>query len=412
MIQKARIKLIILTMSSLLILLAVIVTGMNIINYHSVVSEADEVLSILSRNQGVFPDYKDTNSEEELPHNMSPELPYESRFFSVLLDSSGNVIQTETDHILTINASTAEEYALLALESNLTQGFIENFRFIRYSEGSSERITFLDYGRKLEAFRRFLYASMGMSAAGFIIIFIIVIFYSSKIIYPIEESHKKQKRFITDAGHEIKTPLTIINANVDVLEMEIGENECLTDIHQQTKRLTSLTNDLIYLARMEESDYSIPMIEFPISEIVYETTSSFKVLAQNQGKELTWNVQPALFLKGNDHAIEKLVSTLMNNALKYSSENGSIFLELIQQNKNLLLAITNTTESPISDENLQHIFDRFYRIDSSHNSETGGHGIGLSLAKAIVTEHRGKINAKMIDEHTFKITVTLPIKNN
>lgn len=399
-------------MISLFVLLSVIVTGMNIINYHSVVSEADQVLLILSRNQGEFPDYKDNDSKEKLPDNMSPEIPYESRFFSVLLDTSGNIIQTETAHILAVDTSTAKEYALQALKKNQTRGFMDNFRFIRCSEDSYERITFLDYGRKLNAFKFFLYVSIGMSTAGFVIIFIIVIFYSNKIIYPVEESTKKQKRFITDAGHEIKTPLTIINANVDVLEMEIGENECLTDIHQQTQRLTSLTNDLIYLARMEEGDYSVPMIEFPISEIIDDTTSSFKVLAKKQGKKLTWKIQPELFLSGNENAIERLVSTLMNNALKYSPQGGKIFLEFIQQNKNLCLTITNTTESSISEENLRHLFERFYRIDASHNSETGGHGIGLSLAKAIVTEHHGKIDAKMVDEHTFRIIVLLPVKNN
>lgn len=203
--------------------------------------------------------------------------------------------------------------------------------------------------------------------------------------------------------------MTIINANVDVLEMDMGKNECLEDILQQTKRLTSLTNDLVYLARMEESENSLQMIEFPVSEVVYETAMSFKTLAQSQEKDFICNVQPILSMRGNDKAIQQLVSILMDNALKYSPAGGSISLNFISQSRTLLLTVFNTTQTVINPDDLHCVFDRFYRTDPSRNSETGGHGIGLSVAKSIVTAHGGKIHAHTQDGRSFQITADLSV---
>lgn len=407
MIKKLKIKFSILSAISILALLLVIVAGMNIINYNSVVKEADDVLSLLSKNKGAFPDFKGGKGEK-LPPNMSPELPYESRYFSVLLNASGNVIQSETSRIASIDIGKAIEYAKEAANVSDTRGFIGNFRFVRYSEGNNFRITFLDCGRKLDSFNSFLFASISMAFIGFLIVVFVIVFFSGKIIRPIAESYEKQKRFITDAGHEIKTPLTIINANVDILEMELGQNECLEDIQQQTKRLTELTNNLVYLARMEEAENNMPMIEFPISEVVHDTAAPFKILAYTQNKEFEFNIQPMLSIKGNDKAIEQLVSILMDNALKYCPGGGRICLDLIKQNKSVNLTVFNTSATEISNDRLGFVFDRFYRTDLSRNSETGGYGIGLSIAKAIVAAHGGKIQASTKDGQSFQITASFP----
>ncbi|MCH5256825.1 MAG: HAMP domain-containing histidine kinase [Lachnospiraceae bacterium] len=406
MIKKLKIKFIVLSMTSLFILLLIIVAGMNIINYTSVCNEADDILSLISQNRGVFPDFKG-KGPNRLPPNMSPELQYESRYFSVLLDASGNLIHVETSRITSVDTSTAIEYAKSVMEKGKNRGFINNFRFVQSHEGNTTRIIFLDHGRKLDSFNRFLIISSGMALAGFIVVFFIISFCAGKITGPIAESYEKQKRFITDAGHEIKTPLTIINANVDILEMDIGKNECLEDIQQQSKRLTTLVNDLIYLARMEEAENSLQMIEFPVSEVVYETAMPFKTPALARNIDFTCNVQPMLSMRGNDKAIQQLVSILMDNALKYSPQGGSISLNFTRQNKILSLTVFNTTQTDVNPDDLKYVFDRFYRTDKSRNSETGGHGIGLSVAKAIVTAHSGKIHASTQDGHSFQITVTL-----
>ena len=407
MIKRLKIKFVILSVASLFALLLVIVTGMNVINYNSILKESDDILYLLSQNHGAFPD--EPGKKKKLPPDMSPELPYESRYFSVLLNQTGDIIYTETSRIISVDTSMAISYADAVTESGTNRGFIDQFRFVLTSEGDTTRITFLDCGRKLDTYHSFLFSSICMALTGFVIVSIIIFFFAGKFIRPIAESYEKQKRFITDAGHEIKTPLTIINANADVLEMDIGENECLEDIRQQAKRLTTLTNDLVYLARMEESENRLQMIEFPVSEIVQETAMSFKTPVQAQEKKFTCEVQPMLSMRGNDKAIRQLVSILMDNALKYSPAGGSILLRFIKQNKTLFLTVYNTTETAIDSMNLDHVFDRFYRLDPSRNSRTGGHGIGLSVAKAITAAHGGKIKADTKDGHSFQITVAFTL---
>lgn len=414
MIRKLKTKFILLSMIAFSLLLGIIVAGMNLINYHAVVAEADATLSILSLNKGHFPvsgsDGKDEDDHKgrPFPPGMSPELPYESRYFSVLFSQDGKVLLAETSRIVSVDTASAIAYAKTVLLQGKAQGFLDRFRFASYEDEGQTRIIFLDCDRKLSSFRTFLYSSIGMALAGILVVFLIIFFFAGRILRPIAESYEKQKRFITDAGHEIKTPLTIIGTNTDILEMEQGENECLQDIRQQTDRLKSLTNDLVSLARMEEMEEDLSKIEFPLSEVAAETVKPFQKLAAQQGKDFTCHIQPLLSFVGNDEALRRLLSILLDNALKYSPEGGAVSFDLEKQGRTLCLTVTNTTALPVPPESLPHVFDRFYRTDVSRNSETGGHGIGLSIAKSIVMAHKGKIQALAPEEKVFRIRVQLP----
>ena len=409
MIRKLQFKFILLSMTALLLVLSVIVVGINVVNYNGIIQEADELLRILSENKGAFPDFPG-NGGKKLPHNMSQEVPYESRFFSVVLDGdTGELIQVDTSRIVSVDRSTAIAFAQSIRQEERSSGFVDHFRYIVKNEEETIRIIFLDCGRMLDSFRGFLFASVGISFIGYAVVFLIIIFCSNRIVRPIAESYEKQKRFITDAGHEIKTPLTIINADVDVLTMDFGENEWLEDIQKQARRLTELTNDLIYLSRMEESTDSLQMIEFPFSDVVSEAASSFQALAQTQNKEFLCDIQPMLSFKGNEKSIHQLVNILLDNALKYSPEGGTVCLTVQKQNRMVQLSVCNTTENVMLKENLPLLFDRFYRIDPSRNAQTGGYGIGLSVAKAIVTAHNGRIQAGTKDGHSLQITASFPI---
>ena len=408
MIKKLKIKFIALSMTALFILLFVIVAGMNLLNFNSVMIEADQLLQVLSQNNGTFPDFKDKipqKPEHQLPPHMSPETPYESRYFSVVISSSGEVYEIETGKIITVDREQAVEYARKALNDKNGKGFAGDFRYKCTREQNATRIVFLDCGRRLNAFYAFLRASVTMSLIGFAVVFVIMAVLSERIIRPISESYKKQKQFITDAGHEIKTPLTIINANLDLLEMEIGGSESVDEIKIQTKRLTALTNDLIYLSKIEEAGNDLIKVEFPLSDLVFETVLNFKALAQTQNKKLILNVQPMISFCGNYKAMEQLISIIMDNALKYSNEGGHIAVSLIKNSKQIQLNVFNTTKDFVSSESLVYVFDRFYRADTSRNSENGGHGIGLSVAKAIVEAHNGKIKAYTNDGYSFNIDV-------
>lgn len=410
MIKKLKIKFILLSMTTLLVLLTVIVAGMNIINYSSVIEEADSILSVLSQNRGMFPDFAPNaggRPNDKLPPHLSPETPYESRYFSVSYNEMGKIVNVDVSKISAIDRENA---VILADKVSDKKGFIGEYRYIVSDDIVGTRITFLDCGRRLDAFNKFLVSSIIMSVIGYAIVFVIIFILSGKIIKPIAEAYEKQKRFITDAGHEIKTPLTIINANADILEMEFDEpNESLTDIKEQTKRLKTLTEDLVMLSRMEESEGGLSKIEFPISEVVTECTGFFKNLALQENKEFICNIEPMLTLNGNDKAIRQIVSILLDNAFKYSNSGGTVALTLARQNHSIMLSVYNTVDSEINPEQLKYVFDRFYRTDTSRNSETGGHGIGLSIAKAIVSSHDGKIKAATNDGKSFIITATFPI---
>lgn len=234
-------------MCSLMTVLGLILGGINFLYYREVVSDADDTLEFLMENGGTFPKQEWENEKVAF----SPELPYESRYFSV-------------------DFSMAVRYAKSILKSGKTQGFVGNYRYLVSDDADKVQIVFLDCGRTLSGFWRFLVISVWVAAFGLVAVFILIFLFSKRIIRPMSENYEKQKRFITDAGHEIKTPLTIIDADADVLEMELGENEWLADIRNQTRRMTALTNDLIYLSRMEEAKNGMPMIDFPLSDVTEE----------------------------------------------------------------------------------------------------------------------------------------------
>lgn len=409
MIKKLKIKLILLTMTSVFLLLFSLVTAMNLVNYSSITREADRLLADLADGRVLFPDEKPPQKPDK-PHK-DPHLSNdhtESRYFSVYVDKDGTFLDADLSEIGSISTDTAKAYAEEVYDEDKTRGFYDSFRYLRIETAENTRIIFLDCKNQLHAFDTFLIVSVSSAAVGFLLVLLVFTFFSSRIIRPIAESYEKQKRFITDAGHEIKTPLTIIGANVDILEMEIESNESLDDIRRQTKRLTALTNDLVYLARMEESEQSVPMVEFPISETVRETAEPFRAVALADDKTWICDILPMMTVKGNDKAIRQLVSILLDNALKYSPRGGTVSLKLFQQGHSAVLTVYNTTAMPIDPATLGRVFDRFYRTDPSRNSKTGGHGIGLSIAKAIVHSHGGKIAASSDDTHSFRITVTLP----
>ena len=186
--------------------------------------------------------------------------------------------------------------------------------------------------------------------------------------------------------------------------MDFGENEWLQDIQGQTKRLEDLTNTLIVLSRMEEGQNSNMRVEFPLSDMLEEVCHTFQAPAKVQEKELTNTIEPMISMKGDEKAIRGFVTILLDNAVKYTNENGHITVNLEKKKNRIYLSVLNTTEF-ISKEQICHLFDRFYRTDVSRNSQTGGYGLGLSIAAATVEFHRGKIFAETEDEKSLRITV-------
>lgn len=459
MVKKLRRRFIAVTILSVFSTIALLTIIINGISYRNVVDRSDWTLSVLAANHGTFPESllikerpnsvevsgsgdvqekstiivrkkrrfsklnpkDDTNDRSyifriQLDNKARASAqPFETRYFSVLTNSTGTIREVDSSQLLAVNEDALESIQKKAERKLSKDGkcaFIEDFRCTRVTEKSGTRYIYLDCSRSLDNFRAFRNVSILVCLIGVTIISTLIIFFSGKILRPVAESYEKQQRFITDAGHEIRTPLTIINADISVLEMEQeGDepNEWLEDIRQQTRRLSNLTEELVYLTRMEEvQKTSVNMKRLNFSKIVGDVAHSFESRALVSEKKYDCSVAEDLFLRGDESALRKLVSILLDNAFKYSSDSGDIRLRFYRQGKNIFLTVSNSVDE-IQKESIPHLFDRFYRADSSRNSETGGHGIGLSIARAVVRAHGGKISAYTPDGKSLRITATFPV---
>lgn len=411
MIRRLRVTFIVVSLASMAAVLLVILGVVNWMNYRQVVNDADRVLDILAENNGTFPERGDPGESvgrkrRMAPPGMSPETPYESRYFTVCFGEDGTVLRTDMGRIAAVDETEAEEYARRIRQMDAARGFLNQYRYVKQDTDDGQLIIFLDCGRSLAHVRSFLGVSAAVAVTGMAAVLLLLVLLSKKAVKPYVESYEKQKRFITDAGHEIRTPLTIIDADAELIALETGENEWVEDIKKQIFRLRDLTEDLIFLSKMEENNRKAERMEFPISEVAAETAQSFQALAKLQGKTFESSIEPLLSYTGEMKSIQRLFSILLDNALKYSPEGGKITFRLEKRGRNLWVTVSNTAE-PMSKEQISHLFDRFYRVDASRNSGTGGHGIGLSIARAIVNAHKGKISALLPDGKSLTIQVIL-----
>ncbi len=404
MIKRLRKKFIIVATLVIIVVIGFVLGALNITNYVRVNKNADKVLNLLVKNDGVMP-VPPFMDEDNPIEDFSPEVPFRTRYFTVTLNGD-EVVATNIEMIAAIREETAKKYALSIQKSNKTSGYHHDYKFVKIAVDGGEMIIFLDCVSELEGVRNFLKISLAIGLGVIILIFILIWLFSSIAVKPIAESYEKQKRFITDANHEIKTPLAIISATNEVMEVEFGKNEWSDTITKQIKKLNDLTEKLVFLSRMDEENANIPMAEFCLSETLLEVAEPFNLIAKSMQKEFNVNIEQKINCVGDVSLIGQLASILLENAFKYSTEKGSIDLSLVRRASNIKLIVGNTVEN-VDKDNLDRLFDRFYRLDESRNSERGGFGIGLSIAKSIVNIHKGKINACVEDENYIAFTVTL-----
>ena len=425
MIRKLRKKFILAAIVAVFLVLFVLIGAINVLNYRSLVADADSTLQILAENKGSFPwqmfGKQDRPSDPQPPPSGEPfdgpmnmpragsgELAYQTRYFTAWFSESG-LSRLNLDNLASLTEDEAVSLAESVYALGKTKGFADGYRYCRTSCDGETLLLLLNCERELATFRVFLYASVGISLAGTLAVFLLLLLLSGRIVRPIAESYEKQKRFITDAGHELKTPITIIRADADVLQSELDEdNEWITDIRRQTSRLAELTSDLIYLSKMEEENAALRMQDFSLSELVDETAQSFQALALSKGKRFSASVAPGLLVTGDEKALAKLVSILLDNAMKYSTENGTVELRLDPAGRNARLCVRNSTP-PMEKGSADRLFGRFTREDRSRNSESGGFGLGLAIAKAVTEAHRGTIHAESEDGVSLTVTAELPL---
>ena len=419
MIRDLRKKFILVAMLSTMLVLTAIMGVVNFSNYREMLDRADEMTALLEQNDGKFPEepswheQDDTETPPAKPENdekdksrFSVETPFETRYFTVTVDENGEVTDCDLDRIAAVDEETAEEYTQTAQQKNKTTGFQGIYRYRVTETEDGAKYVFLDCRREIANFRTVLVTTISVSLLGLAAVFVLVVIFSRMVFRPVEESIQKQKRFITDASHELKTPLTIIDANIEVMEMESGESQWTKSTRKQIQRLSGLVQQLVTLSRLDEEKGLEEKCEFNLSEAVSECVQPYESLAQTREKNLTLNIEEDITYTGDERSIRQLAGILMDNAVKYSSENGNITLTLKKKGKKIFLEVYNDADD-LPQGKLDVLFERFYRLDSSRNSGTGGSGIGLSMAKAIVQAHKGKITAENKNGRGLTITVIL-----
>ncbi len=435
MIKKLRSRFILVAMLCMMGVMVVIASVINLSNYLQTVDTAYQTIELLTENreQGAGPDEfhgeKPGNKPENKPNqngevtatdkenrhpekpdeerkNFSPEKPFSARYFTVLFNEKGEVIKTDISNTVSVDEATAEEMAKERFSQGKQKGVANPFVFQQIPSQEGVCYLFLNCEDDFSYFYSFLWTSIGVCFGGIALVFALVCFFSGMVMKPIAESYEKQKRFITDAGHELKTPLTIIDANAEVLEMERGESPWIESIRNQIKRLSGLTQQLVFLSRMEEEKTPLCFTEFSLTDAVLETAKPFLAVAAAKGKTLEISCKEGVSYKGDEATLRQLISLLLDNAMKYSNDNGTIAVALTENGKKKQLAVTNTVEK-VGTTSPALWFDRFYRQETSRNSATGGHGIGLSVAQAIVNAHKGKISAAYQNGNQVVITVIL-----
>jgi signal transduction histidine kinase len=385
--------------------------AVNAINIYQTDLDIKGILKTIATNGGVLPNsYIETS--DRFTNFLNPfgdmhlhiEAPYSTRYFVVELKDN-LVTKVSTEHIAAVDNTKALEYAHKVYNTG-TPGFgnIDLYKYYYTTDGARSMIIFVDWQRDLAKCLALAIISAFVSFITITVLTIMVYLLSKKAMKPVADSIDKQKQFITDASHELKTPLTIIAANAEVLEMCEGENEWLTSIKNQTTRLSHLVKNLVELTKLNEIHDDKLRSNFNISAAFIETASNFETNAVVANKNFSISAADDIFYHGNEAEIRQLVSILCDNAIKYTDKGGTIKISLYKSGTSTYLDVFNTTEY-VNPSSVSRLFDRFYRGDSSRSRDTGGYGIGLSIAKAIVDRHKGKIKAiaNGTKEITFRV---------
>ena len=429
MLKKMRWHFILAAMAAVFIMLATVLTGINLWNYHTTAKRADQRIQEIfdfevrkgkksgkmeeSAEEGGNSGASEASSPDsappeifDRPDDRDPEAPYTTRFFIVRLDESEKVTDVSTDFIASVDKEEAEEFAYSVLNKKRQQGYYKDYRFQALTDDSENIVIFLNSAMELHSARNVLLISCLVGVGCFLIVFLLVLVLSRQAMKPYIRNIERQRRFITDASHEIKTPLTSIGTSVDVIEMEHGQDEWTRNIHRQTEKMSRMVADLVTLSRLDEENPFLDKVEFSLSDAAWEVAEPFTSLAKAQGKNYSQRIEENLTLCGNPDAARQMISVLLDNALKYSDENGIIRLDVYKDHGKTKIEVYNTCVLEDT-KDLSRLFERFYRLDDSRSGRTGGSGIGLSIAQAVAEAYGGKIKVRSKDGSSILFQVII-----
>ncbi|MCD8035803.1 MAG: HAMP domain-containing histidine kinase [Clostridiales bacterium] len=355
----------------------------------------DTLTDAIASNDGFFPEFNAANSTP--PENSSSyteviteETQYSTRFFTLWLDEKDHIVNLNMDSIFSISEEQAQEYAETALAEESERGWISEYRYKVFDTDKGKAIVFVNGAMNRMQNNRFLLTALGALIVCALLVIVLIILISKRAVQPIAESYEKQKQFITDANHELKTPLTLILSNLDIVEAECGKNEWLDDIRSEGERMGMLINQLVTLTRMDEDKSNLTVSEFDLSNAAADSVSEFVNLAEEKHKTLTYDIEPNMSYEGDEGLIRRLLAILLDNAVKYCDEGGEIKISVYE--KRYPIIIVENTYHDVDNIELDRLFDRFYRADKARTFN-GSFGIGLSIAKSIARIHQGNISA-------------------
>lgn len=414
MVKTLQKKFIITAMAAISVLLVVLIGGINIANCWLNMNQTSQRLEMLTKTEGHFIKQKKPFGQGNLFNRpIDEDTAMSLRFFVVRLSDEGQAVYTDVSRILSVGRDEAETLAKKAFQKGKRSGYISGFQYKVSTvdsldpavTGSENMIVFLDISNQFHSLFMVLVLSVGIAAVCWLFMLLLVILLSRKAIRPIAQNIQKQKQFVTDAGHEIKTPLAIIQANIDAMELINGENKWSKNIRSQTVRLSGLMQNLLTLAKMQEAGQELPVEEFSASVLLEESLQPFYEAAALRGILIEAEIQPYVCICANREYIQRLFSILFDNAVKYTNVGGTITVSL-QKKDEMVLEVKNTCEK-LPEQEPDKLFDRFYRGDSARTQKSGGYGIGLSAAQAIAAAQKGEIAARYEGEHLIVFIVRI-----
>ncbi len=399
--------------------LVILISFVQFASTRFIVTMTTEVADIIMENDGVLP------REWELPRRpehqgipgaedfITDEVRYTTRYFTADISEDKIISNENFENISKENYQMATD--ILNWVANSVDFSNENdllgykndyvYKIIPLENGGS-KVLFIDSTAQLLVAEMITYVLSGLSFIILILVFLLSCVFSKRAVAPIVDAQNKQKEFITNVSHELKTPLAIIKANTEVMEVIEGENEWTSSNHKQVERLNKLVSYLVSLTKFEEKKKDKLKIEFSITDAILETSENFKILAENENKQIILNVENNLTYKGDEESIRMMFSTLLENSVKYSKENTDIFITLNKKSNKIVFAIKNEADN-LEIGNYDRLFERFYKEDKARNQTDNSFGIGLSIAKTIAENHKGSISAKSEDGKNIIFTVNL-----
>lgn len=421
--RKRFIRIAVLSVALVMLLLSVVV---NVSNYLSVNADIDSLLEMLSDDgrPGAVPHSGGDNhgmmrEDAQRPDGeagwfdgrggkrFNPETPFSTRYFVLYFDEQGELQANDLAHIAAVEEDEISEYLAVAVKSGEGSAYYGGYKYLVTAQrNGGYKAVFMDCYSQLRSVRMVALLTFAADAVCLLLVYGLVVVFSKKAIDPVVRSAKQQKQFITDASHELKTPLTVMRTSLKVLEMETGHSKWIDKANSQTDKMTELVNSLVTLSRMDEEEPPVALADFDLSAAVGETVESFLDSAAAEGHPIKTDIADGVVFRGDETMIRQLVSILLDNALKYALPGGEITLSLKREHRGIVLRQSNPCEE-IAESDLEKLFDRFYRADPSRSSERKGFGVGLSIARGIVEAHKGKISASCPEKGIIEFAVVL-----